>query len=133
MKNYWMRLCRISELFRPRSALSAEAVYTSCDPYYNVSRLIPYLHPNPAPNLTSPISPPPPPDIDITYIEQNELQLLRCKTVVHYNKGSHKVSTSEAEADNADRAAGSDDADRRLNNSDILRKPNSIILLLFIL
>ena len=25
IKNYWMRLSRISELFRPRSALSAEA------------------------------------------------------------------------------------------------------------
>ena len=37
---------------------------------------------------------PPPPDMDITYIEQNELQLLRCKTVIHYNKGSHKVSTN---------------------------------------
>ena len=34
------------------------------------------------------------------------------------------ICRSEAEADNADRG---------LNNSDILRKPNSIILLLFIL
>jgi hypothetical protein len=33
--------------------------------------------------------------MDITYIEQNELQLLQCKTVIHYNKGSHKVSTNK--------------------------------------